>query len=62
MGPAPGTAHLKTGTLKDSAALAGYVLGASGKRYTLAAIVNHTNVGGARTVFDKLLIWIQQNG
>ncbi len=62
MGPAAGTAHVKTGTLKDSAALAGYVLGASGKRYVFAAIVNHSNVGGARTVFDKLVLWLQQHG
>lgn len=62
MGPAAGSAHLKTGTLKDSAALAGYILGASGKRYTIAAIVNHGNVTGARKVFDQLVLWVQQNG
>jgi serine-type D-Ala-D-Ala carboxypeptidase/endopeptidase (penicillin-binding protein 4) len=62
MGPAAGTAHVKTGTLRDSAALAGYVLGASGKRYAFAAIVNHGNVGGASSVFDKLVLWLQQNG
>jgi serine-type D-Ala-D-Ala carboxypeptidase/endopeptidase (penicillin-binding protein 4) len=62
MGPAAGRAHLKTGTLRDSAALAGYVLGASGKRYTLTAIVNHPKVEDARKVFDQLLMWIQQNG
>ncbi len=62
MGPAAGSAHLKTGTLRDSAALAGYVLGASGKRYALAAMVNHANVAGARSVFDKLVLWVQQNG
>jgi serine-type D-Ala-D-Ala carboxypeptidase/endopeptidase (penicillin-binding protein 4) len=62
MGPAAGRAHLKTGTLRDSAALAGYVLGASGKRYTLTAIVNHPKVEDARKVFDQLLQWIQQNG
>ena len=62
MGPAAGTAHLKTGTLKDSAALAGYILGASGKRYVLAGIVNHPNTGAARAVLDKLVLWVQQNG
>jgi serine-type D-Ala-D-Ala carboxypeptidase/endopeptidase (penicillin-binding protein 4) len=62
MGPAAGTAHVKTGTLRDSAALAGYVLGASGKRYAFTAIVNHGNVGGARAVFDKLVLWLQQQG
>ena len=62
MNGAAGSAHVKTGTLRDSAALAGYVLGASGKRYALAAIVNHTNTTGARIVFDKLVLWVQQNG
>jgi serine-type D-Ala-D-Ala carboxypeptidase/endopeptidase (penicillin-binding protein 4) len=62
MGPAAGTAHVKTGTLRDSAALAGYVLGASGKRYAFTAIVNHGNVGGAIAVFDKLVLWLQQQG
>ena len=62
MGPAAGMAHLKTGTLKDAASLAGYVLGASGKRYVLVGIVNHGNVGAARAVLDKLVAWVQQNG
>jgi serine-type D-Ala-D-Ala carboxypeptidase/endopeptidase (penicillin-binding protein 4) len=62
MGAAAGSAHLKTGTLKDSAALAGYVLGVSGKRYAFAGIVNHTNTGAAREVLDKLVLWVQQNG
>src|SRR5690606_16299099 len=35
-----GMAHLKTGTLRDARALAGYVLGASGKRYILVSLVN----------------------
>lgn len=62
MGPAAGSAHLKTGTLKDSAALAGYVLGASGKRYALAGIVNHIHTVAARAVLDKVVLWVQQNG
>ena len=36
-----GVAHLKTGTLRDARALAGYVLGASGRRYVLVAMINH---------------------
>src|SRR5690606_26490080 len=35
-----GMAHLKTGTLRDARALAGYVLGASGKRYIVASLAN----------------------
>ena len=53
----PGNAHLKTGSLRDVTALAGYVHGASGKRYVLVAIANHPSAEAARTVFDALLEW-----
>jgi D-alanyl-D-alanine carboxypeptidase/D-alanyl-D-alanine-endopeptidase (penicillin-binding protein 4) len=36
-----GRAHLKSGSLKDVASLAGYVDGLSGKRYVFVVIVNH---------------------
>jgi serine-type D-Ala-D-Ala carboxypeptidase/endopeptidase (penicillin-binding protein 4) len=52
-----GRAHLKTGSLRDVQALAGYVLGASGKRYVLVAIVNHPNAGASRTALDALVQW-----
>jgi serine-type D-Ala-D-Ala carboxypeptidase/endopeptidase (penicillin-binding protein 4) len=52
-----GRAHLKTGSLRDVQALAGYVLGASGKRYVLVAIVNHANAGAARPALDALVQW-----
>jgi D-alanyl-D-alanine carboxypeptidase/D-alanyl-D-alanine-endopeptidase (penicillin-binding protein 4) len=52
-----GRAHLKTGSLRDVQALAGYVLGASGKRYVLVAIVNHANAGAARSALDALVQW-----
>jgi serine-type D-Ala-D-Ala carboxypeptidase/endopeptidase (penicillin-binding protein 4) len=52
-----GRAHLKTGSLRDVQALAGYVLGASGKRYVLVAIVNHPNAGAARPALDALVQW-----
>lgn len=52
-----GRAHLKTGSLRDVSALAGYVLGASGKRYVLVAMVNHPNANAARTALDALVQW-----
>ena len=52
-----GRAHLKTGSLRDVAGVAGYVLGASGKRYVLVAIVNHPNAHAARPAFDALVQW-----
>lgn len=52
-----GTAHLKTGSLRDVMAVAGYVHAASGRRYVLVAIVNHANAGAARSVLDSLIDW-----
>jgi D-alanyl-D-alanine carboxypeptidase/D-alanyl-D-alanine-endopeptidase (penicillin-binding protein 4) len=52
-----GRAHLKTGSLRDVQALAGYALGASGKRYVLVAIVNHPNAGAARPALEALVQW-----
>ena len=39
------------------AAVAGYVHGASGKRYILIAIANHANAIAARPVFEALIDW-----
>lgn len=57
-GDARGMAHLKTGTLRDSRALAGYVLGDSGKRYILVSMVNHSNAIAARGFEDALVEWL----
>jgi len=56
-----GTAHLKTGSLRDAAGVAGYVDGASGKRYVLVAIANHAHAGAARPAFDALIDWATQD-
>lgn len=56
--PVPaGRAHLKTGSLRDVAAVAGYVLGASGRRWVLVAIVNHPDAASARPALDALMRW-----
>jgi D-alanyl-D-alanine carboxypeptidase/D-alanyl-D-alanine-endopeptidase (penicillin-binding protein 4) len=55
---AKGMAHLKTGTLRDVRSLAGYVLGASGKRYILVAMVNSDQSAAARPFYDKLVGWL----
>ncbi len=54
---AQGRAHLKTGSLRDVAAVAGYVHAVSGKRYVLVAIANHPNANAARPAFEALLDW-----
>ncbi len=56
-----GAAHLKTGTLRDAAGVAGYVLGASGRRYVVVAIANHANAVAARPAFDALVDWASQD-
>lgn len=55
---ARGMAHLKTGTLRDARALAGYVLGASGTRYILVSMVNHEKAIAARSFEDALVDWL----
>jgi hypothetical protein len=44
-GSATGHAFLKTGTLRDTRALAGYVRARSGTVYAVAAVVNHAEAG-----------------
>ncbi len=56
-----GAAHLKTGTLRDAAGVAGYVDGASGRRYIVIAIANHANAASARPAFDALVDWATQD-
>ncbi len=52
-----GSAHLKTGSLRDVTAIAGYVHAASGKRYVLVAIANHPLASTARPAFEALVDW-----
>ncbi len=55
---ARGSAHLKTGTLRDVAAIAGYVLANSGKRYVVVMIVNQSGAAAARPAMDALQDWV----
>ena len=57
-----GTAHMKTGMLEDTRAVAGYVLAASGKRYVVVAIINHPNAGRGQGAHDALLEWVYRTG
>ena len=54
----PVRAHLKTGSLRDVAGVAGYVLADSGRRYVVVAIANHANANAARPGFDALVQWV----
>jgi len=56
-----GSAHLKTGTLRDAAGVAGFVDGASGRRYVVVAIANGENAVAARAAIDALVDWASQD-
>jgi D-alanyl-D-alanine carboxypeptidase/D-alanyl-D-alanine-endopeptidase (penicillin-binding protein 4) len=57
-----GAAHMKTGMLDDTRAVAGYVLAASGRRYVVVAIINHPNAGRATGAHDALIEWVYRAG
>lgn len=54
---ATGRAWLKTGSLNNVRALAGYVLGADGRRRVLVFLVNHPLAGAATAAQDALILW-----
>jgi D-alanyl-D-alanine carboxypeptidase/D-alanyl-D-alanine-endopeptidase (penicillin-binding protein 4) len=56
--PARGTAHIKTGTLNEVRAMAGYVIDKKGERYAVAMMVNSPNAGASRDAQDVLLEWV----
>lgn len=53
-----GRAHLKSGSLRDVAAVAGVVLSDRGRRYVVVAIVNHPSAGAARPALEALVQWV----
>ena len=55
-----GNAHIKTGSLQDVQALAGYVLAASGRRYVVVCFINHPNAAQGQPALDALLQWLYQ--
>lgn len=57
-----GRAHLKTGSLRDVTAVAGYLLAPSGRRYVLVGIVNHPNAQAARPALEALIQWTASDG
>jgi D-alanyl-D-alanine carboxypeptidase/D-alanyl-D-alanine-endopeptidase (penicillin-binding protein 4) len=56
-----GQAFIKTGSLKDVTAVAGYANGNSGARYVVVGMVNHANAGAARPALDALIQWAVQD-
>ena len=56
-----GRAHLKTGSMRDVVAVAGYVLADSGRRYILVAVINDPNAGAARPALDAAIDWVMRD-
>jgi D-alanyl-D-alanine carboxypeptidase/D-alanyl-D-alanine-endopeptidase (penicillin-binding protein 4) len=61
--PAAGHARMKTGTLKNVVALAGYVMDAGGRQCVVVAMLNHDLVGDGkgRAVLDALVDWVARS-
>jgi len=57
-----GWAHLKTGSLRDVTALAGYVHTASGKRLVVVSVINHPYAAAARPALEALVDWAVKEG
>ena len=53
-------AHIKTGSLRDVSAVAGYVLGKNNRRYAVVFMANHANAANAKPAIDRLLEWLYQ--
>ncbi len=60
--PATGWARLKTGTLKNVVALAGYVNDGQGRPWAVAMMINHENASRGRAVLDALVDHIARVG
>jgi D-alanyl-D-alanine carboxypeptidase/D-alanyl-D-alanine-endopeptidase (penicillin-binding protein 4) len=61
-GAAAGQAFLKTGTLLDTRALAGYVRSRSGQVYAVAVFVNHPEAGRATPSIDAVIEHLARHG
>ena len=63
MDPVAGQAQIKTGTLQDVRAIAGYVTAASGRRYALSLMINGKYPAErALHAQDELLRWVYRHG
>ena len=56
--PAAKRAHLKTGSLDDVSAIAGYLLDKQNRRQVLVMLVNHEKAGASKIAQDALIEWV----
>jgi len=57
---AGGNAHIKTGTLRDVRAIAGYVGADNGESYVVVSFINDPRAEAARAAHDALLEWVYE--
>ena len=57
-----GNAWIKTGSINQVSAIAGYVFAKSGKRYAIAMLANGAGANAMHAVQDQLLLWVYENG
>lgn len=55
-----GNAHIKTGTLRDVRAIAGYVAAQNGESWIVVSLINDPHAEAARAAHDSLLEWVYQ--
>jgi D-alanyl-D-alanine carboxypeptidase/D-alanyl-D-alanine-endopeptidase (penicillin-binding protein 4) len=55
---ASGYAHLKTGTINDVRAMAGYVLDQGGRRHAVVMMINHPEAASSGKAQDALVEWV----
>ena len=53
-----GHAHIKTGSLENVRAVAGYVFDRKGRRMAVVALVNHPRAANSKEALDALLRWV----
>ena len=61
-GAATGQAYLKTGTLSDTRALAGYVRAKSGRVYAVSMVVTDPDAAKGTPALDSLVEWVARTG
>ncbi len=62
--PAAEVGRIKTGSLRDVVAVAGYVPDAAGRQHVVVAMINHPRAiaAGGRAILDALLDWVAKSG
>ena len=55
-------ARMKTGTLRDTVAVAGYVQDQENQTWVVVAMINHDNASQARPALDALIEWVASSG